>query len=270
MLGQHDELTDLGREINAMCDRLTTTLQQLRHADRLATVGKLASGVAHEMGTPLNVVRERARMIADGDANHEEAREYAGIIVTATERTIKTIRQLLQFARRSPVVKAQRDLRDLARETLELLRPLADKRRVALELVDSAVDATVSVDGGQFQQVVTNLAMNAIQAMPEGGVVELRLSRDARARRRRWANTRSPPFACACATRARESRPSTCNTSSSPFFTTKDVGEGTGLGLAVAYGIIREHGGWIAVESEVGHGATFSVFLPTSGRTGSP
>lgn len=269
-LGQQDELTDLGREINAMCDRLTATLQQLRHADRLATVGKLASGVAHEMGTPLNVARERAKMIVDGTAKGDEVHEYADITVNAIERTIKTIRQLLQFARRSRVIKAPRDLRELARETLELLRPLADKRRVVLQLVDGSVDATASVDGGQLQQVITNLTMNSIQAISEGGTVELRLSRE---RARKPAEMGEGEIATVC---LRVSDTGTGITGEhlqhvfEPFFTTKDVGEGTGLGLAVAYGIIREHGGWIAAESEVGRGSTFSVFLPTSAEPGAP
>jgi signal transduction histidine kinase len=262
VLRQHDELTDLAREVNAMCDRLVATLQQLRHADRLATVGKLASGVAHELGTPLNVVSARARMIADGEANAAEAREYAGVIVGATERMTKTIRQLMQFARRGKVEKTRRDLRELARETLELLRPLADKRRVTLQLVASDLDATISVDGAQIQQVITNLTMNAIQANSDGGTVELGLSRD----------RACPPMepggneTSALCLRVRDTGagivPEHLQHVFEPFFTTKDVGEGTGLGLAVAYGIIREHGGWIAVESQVGLGTTFSVFLP--------
>lgn len=264
VLSQHDELTDLAREVNAMCDRLVTTLQQLRHADRLATVGKLASGVAHELGTPLNVVSARARMIADGEATAEESREYAGVIVGATERMTKTIRQLMQFARRGRVEKSRRDLRELARETLELLRPLAVKSKVDLDLAEGSLDATVSVDGAQIQQVITNLTMNAVQAMPEGGKVELSLARE---------QVRAPAEAggevtSALCLRVRDTgkgiTPEHLQHVFEPFFTTKDVGEGTGLGLAVAYGIIREHGGWIAVDSRVGRGTTFSVFLPAS------
>jgi two-component system NtrC family sensor kinase len=261
-LGQRDELTDLAREVNAMSDRLVTTLQQLRHADRLATVGKLASGVAHELGTPLNVVSARARMIADGEANAGEAREYAGVIVGATERMTKTIRQLMQFARRGKVEKARRDVRELACETLELLRPLAAKRRVALDLGSSDVDSTANVDGGQIQQVITNLTMNAIQAVPDAGLVELGISRE----RVRTPTEVGGGEASVLCLRVRDTGPGIAPEHLQhvfePFFTTKDVGEGTGLGLAVSYGIIREHGGWIAVESRVGHGTTFSVFLP--------
>jgi signal transduction histidine kinase len=264
VLSQHDELTDLGREVNAMCDRLVTTLDQLRHADRLATVGKLASGVAHELGTPLNVVGARAKMIVDGEAAGDEVGEYARVIVSATERMTKIIRQLLQFARRSRVEKTRRDLRELARETLDLLQPLADKKRVLLHLVPSDADGVVSVDGGQIQQVITNLTMNAIQAMPEGGPVELRLTRE---RARPTTEMGGAEVECVCL-RVRDAgggiSPEHLQHVFEPFFTTKDVGEGTGLGLAVSYGIIREHGGWITVKSEPGHGTSFSVFLPAS------
>jgi two-component system, NtrC family, sensor kinase len=266
VLRQHDELTDLAREVNAMSDRLVTTLQQLRHADRLATVGKLASGVAHELGTPLNVVSARARMIADGEASSEEAREYAGVIVGATERMTKTIRQLMQFARRGKVEKARRDLRELARETLDLLKPLAGKRRIVLDLEKSDLDATLSVDGGQIQQVITNLTMNAIQAVPDAGRVELGLFRERVCVPAEVGGEVGGAETSVLCLRVSDTgagiAPEHLQHVFEPFFTTKDVGEGTGLGLAVAYGIIREHGGWIAVESRVGSGTTFSVFLP--------
>ncbi|HEY1696092.1 MAG TPA: ATP-binding protein [Polyangiaceae bacterium] len=263
LLRQHDELTDLAQEVNSMCDRLVTTVEQLRHADRLATIGKLASGVAHELGTPLNVVGARAKMIAEGETTPDEAKDYARVVVSATDRMTKIIRQLLQFARRGAVDKARRDLRELARDTLELLRPLADKRTVALELASEAADASVNVDAGQMQQVLTNLTMNAIQAMPRGGTVEVRLRRE---------TARAPTEAggadaeCLCV-EVKDHGEGIAKENMShlfePFFTTKEVGEGTGLGLAVTYGIVREHGGWITVDSEVGRGSTFSVYLPT-------
>jgi signal transduction histidine kinase len=269
VLRQKDELEDLAREVNAMCERLVTTLDQLRHADRLATVGKLASGVAHELGTPLNVVGARARMIGAGQTTAEESREYAGIIVGATDRMTATIRQLLQFARRGGPEKARRDLRKLASDTVDLLRPLAKHARVELVLAPSEAaepgdrPMEANVDAAQIQQVLTNLTMNAIQAMRRGGVVELSL-------RGEWveppAGLARPDGSYLCL-RVKDQgegiAPETLPHIFEPFFTTKDVGEGTGLGLAVSYGIIRDHDGWIAVESKLGEGATFSVYLPT-------
>jgi two-component system NtrC family sensor kinase len=261
-LTQRDELFDLAREMNGMCERLSGTLDQLRHADRLATVGKLASGIAHELGTPLNVVSARAGMIASGDTSPEESKDYARVIVGATERMTKIIRQLLQFVRRTGPQKARHDLRHLAADTLELLRPLADKKSVLLEIAPSAADTTILVDSGQLQQVVTNLVVNAIQAMPSGGTVTLALQ---------TKHVQPPPgiggpaaeYLCLSVTDVGEGIASDALSHIfEPFFTTKDVGEGTGLGLAVSHGIISDHGGWIAVESEPKEGATFNVFLP--------
>ena len=264
-LRRRDELADLAREMNAMCDRLVATMSQLRHADRLATVGKLASGVAHELGTPLNVVAARAEMISSGEASSDEAREYASVIIGATERMTKTIRRLLQFARREQLQKSPQDARALIEESLELLKPLAHKKQVRLEIVGSDVDTNASVDPGQFQQVVANLVVNAMQAMPRGGVVAVSLER----------GRGLPPVDVGAAevdwlcVRVRDSgegiAPENLPHVFEPFFTTKDVGDGTGLGLAVSYGIIREHDGWISVESLVGEGTTFSVYLPVAG-----
>ncbi|MEO6418591.1 MAG: HAMP domain-containing sensor histidine kinase [Polyangiaceae bacterium] len=261
-LTQRDELSDLAREMNGMCERLSATLDQLRHADRLATVGKLASGIAHELGTPLNVVSARAGMIASGDTSPEESKDYARVIVGATERMTKIIRQLLQFVRRSGPQKARHDLRQLAADTLDLLRPLADKSSVRLEMAPSTGDATILVDSGQLQQVVTNLVMNAIQAMPTGGVVTLATQ---------TTHVQPPPdiggveaeYLCLSVEDVGEGIASDALSHIfEPFFTTKDVGQGTGLGLAVTYGIIRDHGGWIAVESKPKEGSAFRVFLP--------
>jgi signal transduction histidine kinase len=263
-LRQRDELADLALEVNAMCARLVTTLDQLRHADRLATVGKLASGVAHELGTPLNVVGARAGMIKSGETTLEESREYAGIIVGATDRMTATIRQLLQFARRAGPEKAPRDLRKLASDAIDLLRPLAKQARVELRLTPSEADATANVDAGQIQQVVTNLVMNGIQAMPRGGAVNLSLGRE---RVEPPAELRRPEGEYLCLRVEDEGEgiaPENLPRIFEPFFTTKDVGAGTGLGLAVTYGIVRDHDGWIAVDSKLDEGATFSVYLPVS------
>jgi signal transduction histidine kinase len=261
-LTRDDELADLGREINGMCDRLSTTLEQLRHADRLATVGKLASGIAHELGTPLNVVSARAKMIVDGETTSEETQNYAGVIVGAVERMTKIIRQLLQFARRRGPEKNDCDVYELAKESLALLQPLAKKHDVSLALDEASRGTTLRVDAGQLQQVITNLVMNAIQAMPRGGSVRINCRKE----------LTTPPADLGGSERkylcmsvdddgegiAADALPHVFE----PFFTTKDIGEGTGLGLAVSYGIVRDHGGWIGVESECGSGSSFRVYLP--------
>jgi two-component system NtrC family sensor kinase len=246
-------LSELAEELNTMCDRLVaareriatesaarlTALDQLRHADRLATIGQLASGVAHELGTPLNVVAGYAKMIASDEAP-DENRASARVIAEQAVRMTAIIRQLLDFARRNKPRLSLGDLAAVTKHTIEMLSHLAQQRRVELRLSSPRPSARVRMDEAQIQQAITNLILNAIQAMPGGGQ-HVRLA----------IHDQGPGIA-----------PEHLSHIFEPFFTTKDVGEGTGLGLSVCYGIVQEHGGFIEVESAVGAGTRFSVFLP--------
>jgi len=270
------ELSELGGELNLMCDRLSrakskiaeetaariSTLEQLRHADRLMTVGKLASGVAHELGTPLNVIMVLAKMISSGEVAGEETRGNAGTIAEQAERMTGIIRQLLEFARPRAPSKAKTDLGKLARETMGLLRAMAGKRGVSLELEDPPGPIEAEVDADQMQQVLLNLLSNGFQAMPKGGRLRIRISRQ---------RVHPPPdpggpeaeyHRLEVIDEGEGIAPENVPHIFDPFFTTKEVGEGTGLGLSVSLGIVREHGGWIAIESRVGVGSCFSVYLP--------
>ena len=263
-LWQAAEFTVLAEEMNAMCGRLVSVLQQLRHADRLATVGKLASGIAHELGTPLNVISARASMIASGEALHHETADYARVIAGAAQRMTSIIRQLLQFARKKEAQKTGRDVRILVRDAVELLRPLSEKQRVNL-VIDPLVsnsDTTAAVDAAQLEQVVTNLVMNAVQAMPHGGTVKVSVSRESTRPPWQVEETKSPYLCIRVRDQGEGIHPDHLPHIFEPFYTTKGIGEGTGLGLSVSYGIIEEHRGWIAVESQVDCGSVFSVFVP--------
>jgi signal transduction histidine kinase len=278
---QHDEIGVLAHEMNEMCDRLRTAQEeladeterrlaageQLRHADRLTTVGKLASGVAHELGTPLNVVSGRAKMIVRGQAVGPAVAESAQTIVEQSERMTQIIKQLLGFARRRQPQQKQESLRAIALRTLALLRHMAEKAGITFAPLDSAPDPVVEVDGSMIEQALTNLVVNAIQAMPTGGTISVRLG----------ADVITPPadiegpvaeYAYVCVEDQGVGMTSEQMTHAfEPFFTTKDVGEGTGLGLSVAYGIVRDHGGWIGVASEIGKGSRFSIYLPLAQGT---
>jgi signal transduction histidine kinase len=151
----------------------------------------------------------------------------------------------------------------LVTRTLALIEPLADKRGVRLTF-DGAEAVRVSGHAGLVQQVVLNLVMNAIQAMVRPGTVHLTLAEE-RATPPAGVDAAAGRYAHLCVEDAGKGiDPTILARVFEPFFTTKEVGEGTGLGLAVSYGIIREHGGWIEVESRVGVGSRFSVFLPTA------
>jgi signal transduction histidine kinase len=263
-LRQAAEFAVLAEEMNAMCGRLVSVLQQLRHADRLATVGKLASGIAHELGTPLNVISARAGMIASGEALPNETADYAQVIAGAAHRMTSIIRQLLQFARKKEAQKTRRDVRSLVQDAVDLLRSLSEKGRIALLIdpVTPGLDTTAPVDAAQLEQVVTNLVMNAIQAMPHGGTVNVSISRESARPPWQVEETDSQYLCVRVKDRGKGIHPEDLPHIFEPFYTTKGIGEGTGLGLSVSYGIIEEHRGWIAVESKLDHGSVFSVFLP--------
>jgi signal transduction histidine kinase len=172
------------------------------------------------------------------------------------------IRKLLDFARRSSPRRSLVDLRKLVQRSLELTASLGHKARAVLADEGPEGPLMARVDPGQIQQVLTNLIVNAFQAMPEGGRVEVRI-RAARARSPGVPAGSGADYLCIEFQDEGGGIPEEARSRLfDPFFTTKDVGEGTGLGLSIAHGIVRDHGGWIDVESEPGVGSCFSVYLP--------
>ncbi len=273
---QRDEFDALADEMNRMCESLVESqdsarratdaklraIDQLRHADRLATVGRLAAGMAHELGTPLNVVSARAKPIAQGKVEGETARDHARIIVEQVDRIAKIMRQLLDFARKRELAKTRADLSGAVRRVVTFVEPIAKKADVRVDVDASDEPAIAEVDPGQMDQVVTNLVINAVHASARGDVVLVSVARE----------LVTPPDGDAAAPipcvviRVRDHGvgvpPEHLPQIFEPFFTTKEVGEGTGLGLSVAYGIVKDHGGFLQVESEVGKGSCFAVCLP--------
>jgi signal transduction histidine kinase len=276
--GAH-EVADLAKEMNAMAQELETTrkaldesevertqaLEQLRHADRLRTVGQLASQLAHELGTPLNVVSDHARLIEQEPGVPDAVKDSARTVLEQAAKMTKSIRGVLDFSRR----KSERrtvDLVELAESAQATLAPLARKARAHVVVERQGTVARVDASAQQILQVLTNLLVNAFQAMKDGGLVRVRVSeRDAT----------PPPGSNASPGRfvvisvsdqgsgiAEEDMPRLFEA----FFTRKAEGEGTGLGLAVVDGIVRDHRGWVAVESTLGKGTTFEVFLPAVAR----
>jgi signal transduction histidine kinase len=276
-LERRDEIGELGREMDRMSQSLLEAdvrvraeeaarrkaEEELQHAERLATIGKLAAGVAHELGTPLNVISGRAKRLGRQHREDSEIRNNTSIIAEQVDRVTRIVQQLLQFARRKQVNKCDTDLRALIRMTVAEVQPTIHSS-IEIDLaLDESTDARVEIDGRQIQQVLTNLIINGAQAMPAGGRMEIALSRRAA----------SPPTGhpgvsgdCLCVSVQDQGQgiaPDDLSHIFEPFFTTKDIGYGTGLGLAVSHGIVQDHDGWIEVETEVGTGTRFTVFLPT-------
>jgi two-component system NtrC family sensor kinase len=271
-----NELSNLANAMNQMCEQLATSreavrketearisaLEQLRHTERLATLGRLSSGIAHELGTPLNVVSGRAKLMIDEKLKNEDIIECSRIIKEQAERMAKLIRQLLDFARRRAPQKSLVDLKILSAQTLEMLKPTAEKQNVLLELLKNEDIPMASIDPFQIQQVLINLVMNGIQAMPGGGHLELRLDMEY-ADHPALSSGLGKSYVVVSIKDEGEGIPeNNINHLFEPFFTTKSVGEGTGLGLSIAYGIVQEHGGWIDVQSKIGEGTCFTIYIP--------
>lgn len=276
-LSGSDELAELGVTIERMRGQLAEAreaeqaanrekyeaLEKLRHTERLATLGKLSAGMAHELGTPLNVISGRAKLIYSAGLSAEDISRSAGIIGEQAERMTGIMRQLLSFARRGEARKQQVDLNSVLRSVLPLLEPSAKEKNVTLQLDETAQPLIVSADPGQLQQVLLNLALNGIQAMSDGGSLELQAVAGATVKvpeniidtQKHWCfmQVRDQGIGIAA---------EDLTHIFDPFFTTKDVGQGTGLGLSIAYGIMEEHGGWIDVSSTSDEGTCFKAYLP--------
>jgi len=275
-LSGHDELGELAVGLNTMCSQLDeaqarvmretkariTALEQLRHEDRLKTLGRLASSIAHELGTPLNVISGYAGMVAGGSMSADETIESAQIIKSQSERIAGIVRRILDFARPRTEQRFAVDLRQLIHQTLAMMGPLARKQNVELVLAESDGVVIVKADGEQIRQVLLNLITNAVQAMPHGGNVQITMGPTA-ARPPETPNDSDRSYVCVSVLDEGEGiAEEHLSRIFEPFFTTKEPGKGTGLGLSIAEGIVREHGGWIAVESTLGRGSRFSVYLP--------
>ncbi|MFT3691749.1 MAG: HAMP domain-containing sensor histidine kinase [Kofleriaceae bacterium] len=216
---------------------------QLQHANRLATLGQLAAGVAHELGSPLQVIAGRAKMVASGETTGEDARELCRIILGQTDRMADIVRSLLGFARRRPPQRRASTLIPIATDVHRMLAPIAKRKSILFELDINGPARELLIDSGQIQQALTNLVMNALQAVTDHGQITIEVDELALS-----VIDDGPGIPAQNLDRVFE-----------PFFTTKEVGEGTGLGLAVAHGLVRDNGGVLTVASTPGNGATFQI-----------
>lgn len=247
----------------------TEVEQRLRHAARLETVGQLAAGFAHELGTPLNVILGRARMISRRQVEGDAAVESAEIIIGQARRMAELVRHLLTFARRRPSPTTRLDLAKVVEGARALLAPVAHKRRASLDIELPEARCISPGDAGALEQMLANVVMNAIDAMPLGGAVRLRLDRAEGTHPRTGAE--GPWHTIRVSDQGPGIPPEVRERVFEPFFTTKDVGEGTGLGLSVAYGIVRDHGGWIDIaEAEPDRGAEVTIWLPIAESEATP
>jgi len=250
LLDRHRERLEQERQEHRL------TVDQLRHADRLSIIGTLTAGVAHELGTPLNVISGSAELIVHARDPHE-IEEMSGVIRGQAERIGGLVRHLLEFGRRAGTdAMTVVDLNQLARSSATLLASIATKRSVEVAVEPTAAPVRVRGNIAQLEQVVCNLILNAVDAMPRGGTVTIAI--------RVGAITEHEPGRGTLTVEDHGAgiAPADLPHIFEPFFTTKGVGEGTGLGLSVSHGIVRDLGGAITVDSAPGQGARFTVALP--------
>jgi PAS domain S-box-containing protein len=223
--------------------------EQLRKTERIAELGTLASGMAHEIGTPMNVILGRAEYLMDR-VTEEPVKKGLQTIVTQVERITKVMNQLLTFARRKAPERRPLDLRGTIEAGMELFHERLARNQIQVELALADDCPMALADPDQMSQVFINLVMNAVHAMPDGGTLRIGLAPEKQMVKLTIADT-GQGIPRDVIERVFE-----------PFFTTKEFGQGTGLGLTVVKGIIEEHQGSIVVESGDEKGATFTILIP--------
>ena len=247
--------------------------ERLRHADRMESVGRLAGGIAHEANNQMTVILGASEFLARG-LKDETARGDLEHIRRAARRTAAITQQLLAFSRRQVLQPQVLDLNAVVTALEPILqRALGEISQVKLRLADDL--STVRADPGQLDQVLLNLALNARDAMPDGGTLTIETVNASVDEQHSPAKALEPVVpgdyvALVVTDTGAGMDRETLEHLFEPFFTTKPVGEGTGLGLATVYGIVKQSGGFISVYSEPGHGTSFRIYLPLAegGREG--
>ncbi len=250
-----DEFSNLAMVMNRTLHELKVHQERLVHSERMAAVGSLTSGIAHELNNPLNNISLTTETLLGDFASFSDQEKLRMLdqISTQVERASATVRQLLDFTRKDQPAFTHVAVPGILESTLKL---------IASELSLTKVEARLEADGNlpevlgnprNLQQVFLNLCLNGIQAMPDGGVLGVRARVDGESLVRVEVSDTGVGISSENLGRIFE-----------PFFTTKEAGKGTGLGLTVVQSIVEKHGGRIAVDSGPGKGTTFTVFLPVA------
>ena len=253
------EMGVLCQAIDSMADAIAereeqlklATRQQIGQTEKLASLGRLAAGVAHEINNPLTGVLTFAHLLRQKANLDEQDKQDLDLIINETTRVAEIVRGLLDFARERPAAKRPLDINEIIRRTVRLLSGQKGFQQIiVVEDLDERLPK-VEGDENQLQQLLLNLSLNACEAMPQGGTLLVNTSV-------RNGNVAVKVSDTGCGIKNEH-----LDRIFEPFFSTKPVGKGTGLGLSVSYGIAQQHGGTLEVESEEGKGSTFTVVLPS-------
>jgi len=232
-------------------EKLTRAIhQQVGRAEKLASIGRLAAGVAHEINNPLTGVLTFAHLMREKPNMDDQDRQDLDLIIHETTRAADIVRGLLDFARERPIMMQELDLNEVVRRTVRLIANQKKFEHIAIQEDLQHDLPLVCGDMNQLQQVLLNLSLNACAAMPQGGKLTISTSVvDSR--------VLMEVNDTGCGIKMEH-----LDSIFEPFFTTQEVGKGTGLGLSVSYGIVEQHEGHLKVHSQVGQGSTFTIDLP--------
>jgi signal transduction histidine kinase len=262
---QRDNLVREMEERRVTQEALRKSEEELRHSQKMEAVGRLAGGVAHDFNNLLTAIIGYAELIATRTTSNSLAKQNAELIGKAGEQAAALTRQLLAFSRKQILQPKVIDLNTLVVEMERLLRRVIGER-FDLQSHPNAKNGRVKADPSQLEQVVLNLGVNARDAMPRGGKLIIRtenVTLDGITAPQISSSLRPGDYVVLSVTDTGAGMDAdTMSHIFEPFFTTKGPGKGTGLGLATVYGIVRQTGGGISVESEPGKGTTFQIFLP--------
>jgi PAS domain S-box-containing protein len=243
--------------------------EEVRQTQKMEVVGRLVGGIAHDFNNLLMVILTQIAKVYSL-SSQPQILEHAETVRIAAEKAASLTKQLLAFGRRQVLVLQVLDLNEILGELKEMLSTLPSEQ-IQLMMMPSSRPLPVKVDPGKIEQVIMNLAVNACDAMPSGGLLKIRTAQVSRPSSEASATSHSAPYAMV------EVTDSGCGMDAEtkahvfePFFTTKPIGKGTGLGLSTVYGIVKQSGGSIEVDSVPGEGATFRVYLPIVEQPASP
>jgi PAS domain S-box-containing protein len=243
---------------------------QLRQAQKMECVGQLAGGIAHDFNNLLTIIHGHAALLTDSSLQPKML-ESAQEISQASERAANLTRQLLAFSRRQVLQPRHLDLNEVVASMAKMLHRVLGED-IVFNVRYASNLPPIQADPGMLEQVLLNLAVNSRDAMPRGGRLDVELRATALAQDAEFLHPDARPGSFVALTVTDTGcgiPPENIERIFEPFFTTKDVGHGTGLGLATVYGIVKQHNGWISVQSEVGRGTTFEIFFPASQRPSS-
>ncbi|NGZ98088.1 MAG: hypothetical protein CV089_18510 [Nitrospira sp. WS110] len=244
---------ELERGLNRNRQALLETQRQLRLTERVAELGTLAASMAHEIGTPLNVIMGRAEYLLERTSD-EAIKKGLSTIVAQVDRVTRLVKQLLSLARRSPGTLGPVNLGETVVNCLDAMQEHFNRHKITTVTEFDEGLHPIHGNHDQLMQVLLNLVLNAVHAMPNGGHLTIRVNDQLESRQVRLSITDSGHGIPA----------EMLTTIFHPFVTTKEPGKGTGLGLTVVHSIIQDHGGSIAVDSVPGQGTTFTLLFPTN------